>query len=233
MTQRMGRISRKGAKARRQTQSNAIGALSLFLFLPFSALRSSFALCAFAREINTNRRTMPTLTDDLRRQILAVLPKYPSKQAATLPALHIVHDAHRAVSPEAIVEIAEILELHPAEVYDTMTFYGFFRDRRIRKGDKRVWVCRSISCMLRGGEELLADLSRRWNVQPRPHDPRRPAVARVRRMPRRLRRRSVHPGERGMPHEYDRRNRRFRGGKVLIRISRKGAKAQRKYAKKK
>ena len=32
------------------------------------------------------------------------------------------------VSPEAIAEIAEMLELHPAEVHDTMTFYGFFRE---------------------------------------------------------------------------------------------------------
>ena len=30
--------------------------------------------------------------------------------------------------PEAIGEIAELLDLHPAEVHDTMTFYGFFRD---------------------------------------------------------------------------------------------------------
>ena len=52
----------------------------------------------------------------------------PSKQAVTLPALHIVHDAHRAVSPEAIDEIAELLELHPSEVHDTMSFYGFFRE---------------------------------------------------------------------------------------------------------
>lgn len=109
---------------------------------------------------------MPALTEDLRNQIFAVLPKYPSKQAATLPALHIVHDAHNAVSPEAIVEIAEILELAPAQVYDTMSFYGFFREPENPKGDKRVWVCRSISCMLRGGEELLADLSRRWNITP-------------------------------------------------------------------
>ena len=109
---------------------------------------------------------MPALSEEIRQQILAVLPKYPSKQAATLPALHLVHDAYRAVSPEAIKEIAAILELHPAEVYDTMSFYGFFREPDNPKGEKRVWVCRSISCMLRGGEELLADLSRRWNVAP-------------------------------------------------------------------
>ena len=38
-----------------------------------------------------------------------------------------------------------------------MSFYGFFRDAEHPLGKQRVWVCRSISCMLRGGEELLAE----------------------------------------------------------------------------
>ena len=109
---------------------------------------------------------MPALSQQLREQITAALAKYPSKQAATLPALHLVHDAHRSVSPEAIREIAAMLELHPSEVYDTMSFYGFFRDPENPLGKDRVWVCRSISCMLRGGEELLAGLSEKWNVKP-------------------------------------------------------------------
>ena len=51
---------------------------------------------------------------------------YPSKQAVTLPALHIVNDALRHVPLQAVVEIAEILELAPAQVQDALTFYGFF-----------------------------------------------------------------------------------------------------------
>jgi NADH-quinone oxidoreductase subunit E len=108
---------------------------------------------------------MTVLTEDLRNRIRAEFPKYPDKRAVTLPALHIVHDALRMVSPAAIVEIAELLELHPAEVSDTMTFYGFFHDTT-PLGKRRVWVCRSISCMLRGGEELLARLSDRLGVRP-------------------------------------------------------------------
>src|SRR5918996_5173770 len=109
---------------------------------------------------------MPVLSEELRDRIRAEFPKYPDKRAVTLPALHIVHDAMRAVSSEAIVEIAELLELHPAEISDTMTFYGFFRDPKHPLGRHRVWVCRSISCMLRGGEELLVGLSERLGVKP-------------------------------------------------------------------
>ena len=68
------------------------------------------------------------------------------------------------VSPEAMKEIAELLELHPSEVLDTMTFYNFFHEADNPLGKKRVWVCRSISCMLRGGEELFQSLSQKLNV---------------------------------------------------------------------
>jgi NADH-quinone oxidoreductase subunit E len=109
---------------------------------------------------------MAVLNDELRERIRAEFPKYPDKRAVTLPALHMVHDAKRAVSPEAIREIAEILELHPAEVADTMSFYGFFREPGRPLGAHRVWVCRSISCMLRGGEELLVNLCKRFGIKP-------------------------------------------------------------------
>lgn len=109
---------------------------------------------------------MSAISPEIRTRITEVLRNYPSKQAATLPALHLVHDEYRAVSPEAVREIAEILELHPAEVYDAMTFYGFFREPDNPLGKDRVWVCRSISCALRGSEELLARLSDRWKVKP-------------------------------------------------------------------
>jgi NADH-quinone oxidoreductase subunit E len=98
---------------------------------------------------------MSALSEDLKTRIQAFLPLYPRKQAATLPALHLVHDELRTVSNEAIVEIAEILELHPSEVHDTMTFYEFFKGEGQKLGATRLWVCRGLACMLRGAYELL------------------------------------------------------------------------------
>jgi NADH-quinone oxidoreductase subunit E len=109
---------------------------------------------------------MSVLSEELRQRILAYLPRYPRKQAATLPALHIVHDAMRCVPLEAVREIADLLDLSPAEINDTMTFYGFFRGEQNPLGKTRLWVCRSLPCMLRGGEELLANLCDKLGVQP-------------------------------------------------------------------
>ncbi|MGF1580447.1 MAG: NAD(P)H-dependent oxidoreductase subunit E [Gemmataceae bacterium] len=109
---------------------------------------------------------MSILTEDMRRRIEAYIPRYPNKQAVTLPALHIVQDELRCVPLEAMREIADILDLSPAEVYDTMTFYGFFREEGNELGAKRLWVCRSLPCMLRGADDLLATFSEKLGVPP-------------------------------------------------------------------
>ena len=109
---------------------------------------------------------MTPLSEDARQKIAEYLPRYPSKQAVTLPALHIVQQESRCVSREAIEQIARILDLSPAQVHDTASFYGFFRDETKPLGKRRVWVCRSLPCMLRGGEQLLADLAKHWNIKP-------------------------------------------------------------------
>jgi NADH-quinone oxidoreductase subunit E len=106
----------------------------------------------------------PVLTEPLRERLRALLPRYPDARAVTLPALHIVHEHYRCVPNRAMAEIAELLGITPAEVHDTMSFYGFFPQAPI--GDVRVWFCRSISCMLRGGEALLDHACRRLEIQP-------------------------------------------------------------------
>jgi NADH-quinone oxidoreductase subunit E len=107
-----------------------------------------------------------SLSDELRRKIEAYLPRYPNKQAVTLPALHAVQDEQRCVSLEAVRDIAHLLELAPAEVHDTMTFYGFFRTEKDPLGRTRLWVCRSLACALRGGDQLLETLCAKLRVQP-------------------------------------------------------------------
>lgn len=109
---------------------------------------------------------MAALSDDIRKKIEEFIPRYPSKQAVTLPALHIVQDELRCVPAEAIREIADMLDLSPAEVADTMSFYGIFRDEKRKLGNTRLWVCRGLACAIRGGEELLTDICHKLNVKP-------------------------------------------------------------------
>ena len=109
---------------------------------------------------------MTVLGECIRQKIKDLEPRYPSKQALTLPALHLVHEEKRCVSLDAIREIAGLLDLSPAEVHDTMSFYGFFRSEKEPLGKTRLWVWRSLACMLRGGEELLEQVCRKLGVKP-------------------------------------------------------------------
>lgn len=109
---------------------------------------------------------MGVLSEQLRDKIRAYLPRYPSKQAVTLPALHLVHDELRCVPLEAIREIADILDLSPAEVHDTMSFYGIFRDEHHKLGKTRLWVCRGLACALVGGEDTLSGVCQKLGVKP-------------------------------------------------------------------
>ena len=94
------------------------------------------------------------LTDEMISEIKSLFSRYPNRQAVTLPALHIVQDRLRYVPRSSVVEIAQLLDLSPAQVQDTLSFYGFFKQDKPH-GRTRAWVCRSISCALRGGEEIM------------------------------------------------------------------------------
>jgi NADH-quinone oxidoreductase subunit E len=109
-------------------------------------------------------KRIPILSEAMREKIRSLCPRYPSKRAVTLPALHLVQEHLRCVPYQAMAEIAELLEITPAEVHDTMSFYGFFPQAPI--GDVRVWICRSLSCMLRGGDELLDHACSRLAIEP-------------------------------------------------------------------
>ena len=105
------------------------------------------------------------LSDDLLDAIRAHFPRYPTRRAVVLPALHLVNERLGYVPPQAVVELAELLGLAPAEVQDTLSFYGFFKQDG-PQGRTRMWVCRSLSCAARGGEELLDYLCEKLGIRP-------------------------------------------------------------------
>jgi NADH-quinone oxidoreductase subunit E len=108
---------------------------------------------------------MAVLKQQIIDEIRSHFPRYPTRRAVVLPALHAVQEAEGRVSPEAVVEIARLLELAPAEVQDTLSFYGFFKqDEPV--GQYRLWVCRSLGCAVCGGENLLDYLCHKLGIRP-------------------------------------------------------------------
>lgn len=115
--------------------------------------------------MTVERREEPYLTSKMRKQLEEVyLPRYPRKQAATIPALHLVQDEYNSVPWQAVEEIAEFLELSPAQVYDTATFYDEFTDEPV--GENLIMVCQSLSCELCGQVDLLEKISHKLGIGP-------------------------------------------------------------------
>ena len=81
-----------------------------------------------------------------------------------MPLLHAVQERDGHVTEEAMVEVAGYLDLAPAEVLGVCSFYSLFKREPI--GRLLVSVCTSMSCLVNGGPELLAHLSRRYADDP-------------------------------------------------------------------
>jgi NADH-quinone oxidoreductase E subunit len=82
-----------------------------------------------------------------------VLSRYPDRQAALLPALHLAHELRGHLSPETMDEVAERLQLPPAYVRGVATFYTMYNLGPV--GKYLIQVCTNISCSLCGGDQVL------------------------------------------------------------------------------
>ncbi|MSR30324.1 MAG: NAD(P)H-dependent oxidoreductase subunit E [Gemmataceae bacterium] len=109
---------------------------------------------------------MSFLNSEITEKIRTLIGLYPARQAVTLPALHLVQDHYRCVPQAAIRDIAALLEVSPAEVHDTMSFYGFYKTEANPLGKNRLWVCRSLACELRGSEKVLEKIVQKLQVHP-------------------------------------------------------------------
>lgn len=120
--------------------------------------------------ITENRRTAvvdkgsaPYLTDALKAELRdTYFPRYPTKRAVLLPALHLVQHQYNWLPTAALEEIATFLELSPAEVLDTATFYDEYWLKP--KGQYLVGVCRSLACEICDSNRITEHLKQKFNV---------------------------------------------------------------------
>lgn len=90
--------------------------------------------------------------DDLQR----LLPRYPNKQAALLPALWIAQRERGWISDRTMAEVAEVLSLTPAYVKGVVTFYTMYHQHPV--GRNFVQVCTTSPCNICGAEGVLKAL---------------------------------------------------------------------------
>lgn len=104
-----------------------------------------------------------SLSADDEKKLSDILSRYPNKMAACIPMLHLCQDANEGwVSEDVIAFVAERLELSTAHVKGVATFYHLFNSEK--PGKHQVWVCRTLSCALRGSESVLHHCEKRLGV---------------------------------------------------------------------
>jgi NADH-quinone oxidoreductase E subunit len=103
---------------------------------------------------------------DAQAKIAALCERYlaaGSKQPVVLAALHLAQKEHGHLSDDALKLVARTLALPYAHVYGVATFYTMFR--REPAGTQTIRMCTNISCMLRGGYDVLEAFEQKLGIK--------------------------------------------------------------------
>ena len=106
------------------------------------------------------------LSQATRQEIDHWIAKCPEgrQRSAVLSALRAAQEQnHGYLTPDLMDAVAEYLKLPPIQVYEVASFYSMFETHPC--GRHHVSICTNISCMLRGGEELVAHVEQRLGIK--------------------------------------------------------------------
>ena len=93
-----------------------------------------------------------------------ILTRYPNKEAALLPTLHLVQETWGWISPEAVHYVGNLLDLSPATVFGVVSFYDMYNQKPVGKYQLR--VCTNLSCMVSNAYDIFEGLCEKLDVQP-------------------------------------------------------------------
>ena len=102
---------------------------------------------------------------DAQKKISALCERYQvsgSKKPVVLATLHLAQKEFGYLSDDALRLVARTLDLPYAHVFGVATFYTMFR--REPGGVTTVRVCTNISCMLRGGYDVLDAFEKKLGI---------------------------------------------------------------------
>jgi NADH-quinone oxidoreductase subunit E len=101
-----------------------------------------------------------TLTPEREDAANQLIKRYPVPRAACIPILHLCQQQEGWVSPEAIAYVAAKLDMSTSQVQGVVTFYTSFHQEQV--APNVVWVCRTLSCDLRGAKMVQEHLEQKF-----------------------------------------------------------------------
>jgi NADH-quinone oxidoreductase subunit E len=106
---------------------------------------------------------MARFTDANLAVAAEIIGRYPVPKSAVIPLCHLAQEQDGHLTKDAMVHIAELTDVEPAEVVGTASFYEMFKPHPV--GRYVVNVCTSISCWLLGGDELLHHAEQKLGIK--------------------------------------------------------------------
>jgi NADH-quinone oxidoreductase subunit E len=105
----------------------------------------------------TMERQGATVSEHVMKEIRELPKRFqPGSRSAVMPALDLVQEEIGHLTPAAMAQVAEALEIDPGYVEGVATFYTLFHLEPV--GSHHFYVCNNLSCQLAGAEELLTHL---------------------------------------------------------------------------
>ena len=102
--------------------------------------------------------------EEVRKRFDYILTRYPTKEAALLPTLHLVQETWGYIAPEAVHYVSELLDLSPATVFGVVSFYDMYDQKPV--GKYRLRVCTNLSCMVSNAYDIYEHLCDKLQVNP-------------------------------------------------------------------
>lgn len=91
-------------------------------------------------------------SESLTKKLNTIISKSETKRSALIPVLREIQNEYSYLSAESMEEAANMLDISPSSVQNVATFYTMFFTEPA--GKHVVWVCRTLSCALRGAEHV-------------------------------------------------------------------------------
>jgi NADH-quinone oxidoreductase subunit E len=108
-------------------------------------------------------------SEQLEKRFAEMSTHYPTKRSVLVPMLLYIQDEVGAVTDEAVAEMAKRVDLTELEVRNVVSYYSMMRTKAI--GKYNFQVCTNVSCLLRGGEEILDHCKKKLGVGNRQSTP--------------------------------------------------------------
>ena len=89
-------------------------------------------------------------------------PRYPTKVALLLPALHQAQSETGWLPSEVMEEVAEYIGIHPAQVREVASFYTMYNLKPV--GKYHLKICTNVACALMGAEEIMEHCEKKFGV---------------------------------------------------------------------